>query len=559
MMADNIVEQIDEELVKKLMNGFDTDEQKMFVRHFQLYLQYGNQTNQFVIDLDDIWAHVGFSTKGTAKRHLLKYYKQDTDFTVINSLAKRDVMHHGGQNKERVMMNVDTFKAFCMTANTEKGRQTRQYYSKMETIFFQYMEAKNKDIIQRLQMEHKLRLARERHDNLKEAHKDTPCVYLFKISETDDDNFIVKLGETDDIEQRIASLRQEYKDCTLLDVFPCTRPHKFEQYLLNRPDIKSNRVVGTELIEISVNFTYKTLTTIIDKHVDYFDNTPFHEKLELARMKYLDTASKERLQLMQMINTTDDHVTKQKLTEMLIQLSDNHANAPSDCVQETIEESVEKQTNRKVYQYSPSDLSIPIGVYNTLKDAARSLCNSKIHDYHVRSACYDNTILCNYRWYLVDGDVQLPACIPQTTEQQEVQQRRHGLVAQLNKEKNRIINVYPTQNEAASSAELAACTITIAISKQIMAGGYYWIMYEDCDDILKSSFKEDLPTSRLPSTSSKMVERIDPDSDSVLETFKCIQDVCSKYKTSHKTVHKVSKSGDIYKGFKWRVIDCQTS
>jgi phage anti-repressor protein len=46
---------------------------------------------------------------------------------------------HGGHNKEKIMMNVDTFKALCMMPNTQKGKQTRRYYSKMESIFFKYI------------------------------------------------------------------------------------------------------------------------------------------------------------------------------------------------------------------------------------------------------------------------------------------------------------------------------------------------------------------------------------------------------------------------------------
>ena len=33
------------------------------------------------------------------------------------------------------MLNVETFKAMCMMAKTEKGKQIRKYYVKLETIF----------------------------------------------------------------------------------------------------------------------------------------------------------------------------------------------------------------------------------------------------------------------------------------------------------------------------------------------------------------------------------------------------------------------------------------
>lgn len=52
----------------------------------------------------------------------------------------------------------------------------------------------------------------------------------------------------------------------------------------------------------------------------------------------------------------------------------------------------------------------------------------------------------------------------------------------------------------------------------------------------------------------KHVERIDPSTDQILETYNCIQDVCSKFKTCHKTIHKACASGDLYRGYKWRVV-----
>lgn len=555
----DIIQQIDDDLLKMLLEKFDTEEQQRFVNHFRLYLQHGNHKDKYIIDFDDVWEWIGFATKGSAKRHLLKYYTLNCDFKITNAL-NTDVKRfcqtmNGGQNKEQILMNVDTFKAFCMTANTEKGKQTRQYYTKMESIFFQYMEAKNKDIIERLQIETKKKLENERHNNLKEAHRDTPCVYLFKISERNDEEFIVKLGETDDIEQRISSLRQEHKDCILLDVFECTRPHKFEQYLLNRPDIKSHRIPGTELIQVSSTFTYKTLTTIINKHVDYFDNMSGTEKLEFAKLKCLETTSKERLHLIQLINITDDPNTKKQLTEILAKLHSDNNNMMSQVAQEASVENPEKKTDRLVYKYNIDNLTTPLCVFNSLKEAARSTGDPKIHDYHVRNACDENVILCNHRWFLVDDDAILPSTIPATKQEQPVQQKRIGIVAQINEQSNAILNVFPSQKDAATACKLAACTLTSAITKGTISAGYRWKMYDECSDDLKATFNGELPSPQSQSTSSKMVERIDPETDNVLETFQCIQDVCSQYKTCHKTIHKLNKSGDIYKGYKWRIIE----
>ena len=57
-------------------------------------------------------------------------FEKDADFIVSNLLLPKEKQSvRGGHNKEFIKMNVSTFKAFCMTANTERGKTTRKYYS----------------------------------------------------------------------------------------------------------------------------------------------------------------------------------------------------------------------------------------------------------------------------------------------------------------------------------------------------------------------------------------------------------------------------------------------
>ena len=49
-------------LLTKIQEKFSEMEQQMFVSSFYCYLNY-NQTTDFVIDLDNIWKWLGFSSK----------------------------------------------------------------------------------------------------------------------------------------------------------------------------------------------------------------------------------------------------------------------------------------------------------------------------------------------------------------------------------------------------------------------------------------------------------------------------------------------------------------
>ncbi len=95
----------------------------MFLSSFFCYLKYDSKED-FVIDLDNIWKWLGFSQKVRAKELIEKNFIINKDYKVLLSFegkqsfapqvdgAKKD--SRGGHNKEIIMMNVDTFKKFCL-------------------------------------------------------------------------------------------------------------------------------------------------------------------------------------------------------------------------------------------------------------------------------------------------------------------------------------------------------------------------------------------------------------------------------------------------------------
>ena len=60
-------------LLKKIQEKFTDNEQQMFVSSFYCYLKY-DRKNDFVIDLDNVWKWLGFTSKWTAKRLIEKLF-----------------------------------------------------------------------------------------------------------------------------------------------------------------------------------------------------------------------------------------------------------------------------------------------------------------------------------------------------------------------------------------------------------------------------------------------------------------------------------------------------
>ena len=132
-------------LIEKVKNHFTNYEQQLFLSSFYCYLKYDNKKD-FVIDLDNIWKWIDFSSKHKAKELLNKTFVINKDYKYLltrlgeqnfaseSSGAKKNV--RGGHNKEIIMLNLDTFKKFCLKAGTKKADEVHDYFIKLENIMF---------------------------------------------------------------------------------------------------------------------------------------------------------------------------------------------------------------------------------------------------------------------------------------------------------------------------------------------------------------------------------------------------------------------------------------
>jgi hypothetical protein len=108
-------------LLTKIKTKFTENEQQIFVASFYGFLNYDSKTD-FVIDLDDVWKWLKFSTKQKAKMLLENHFVKDTDYiTLLTPQVKQPDHIKGGHNKEIIMLNISTFKKFCLKAGTKKA------------------------------------------------------------------------------------------------------------------------------------------------------------------------------------------------------------------------------------------------------------------------------------------------------------------------------------------------------------------------------------------------------------------------------------------------------
>ncbi len=110
-------------LITKIKSNFTDTDQQLFVTSFYCFLNYNKRTD-FVIDLDNVWKWLGFSTKQKAKMLLEKNFMIDNDYKfLLIQQVRQDIQMHGGHNKEIIMLTIRTFKLFCLKAGTKKAEQ----------------------------------------------------------------------------------------------------------------------------------------------------------------------------------------------------------------------------------------------------------------------------------------------------------------------------------------------------------------------------------------------------------------------------------------------------
>jgi len=198
-------------LLSKIKTNFSNNEQQLFIASFYCYLNY-DQKNDFVIDLDDIWRWLGYNQKIKAKDLLEKNFIIDIDYKILLSQATQQKQHiRGGHNKEKIMLNIRTFKRLCLKAGTTKADEIHEYYIKLEETLQEVILEESKEL--RLQLKQKDKMIEiSEIDKIKIREKtlleqfpnNTQCVYYGIIENVSNQNEnLIKFGISNNLKNRV--------------------------------------------------------------------------------------------------------------------------------------------------------------------------------------------------------------------------------------------------------------------------------------------------------------------------------------------------------------------
>jgi hypothetical protein len=160
-------------------------------------------------------------------------------------LEEQDENDHGGNNKETILLTINTFKKFCLKAGTKKADEIHDYYIKLEEILHELVNEETDELRNQLTLKdneitniknnNKKQEKINKHNILIEKMKNKRCVY---IGEIDENNFI-KLGSSREIYEREKKLKKLFGNLYFLEIYECDNHREIEESILANAEIKN--------------------------------------------------------------------------------------------------------------------------------------------------------------------------------------------------------------------------------------------------------------------------------------------------------------------------------
>jgi hypothetical protein len=540
-------------LVEKVKNNFTNYEQQLFLSSFYCYLKYHSK-NEFVIDLDNVWKWLDFSQKDAAKRVIEKNFYINKDYKIFAPQvggAKKE--SRGGHNKEIIMLNVETFKKFCLKAGTKKADEIHDYFIKLENIMFEITKEECEELKNQLQKiediknketEEKL-IKQKELDNekflLKEYATSGPLVYVIKVKTFENGTYIVKIGESrKGVQSRYNEHKSKYEECLLLHCLQVDKSHEFEQFLHSHKDIHPTKVSNltghekeNELFLIGTSLTYQALLKIINENIDNYNYRVKELLLEIENLKLKNSGqsinNNDEL-LKELIQTNKLLTAKVTSLENSIQTILNKLNTQEAKVATGFNQQM-PHLGPRLQKINPETLQL-VKVYESVTEAMNEDKNIKRPS--ISKAVEENTIYCGFRWILVERNLD-PNVIHSIQPTKQTQCQNVGYIAKLNADKSEILNVYLDRKTASKlNGYQSLSALDNPVKNNTITNNHYYMLYDNCDTELIENFEG---KNGQPILYKNGIGQFDLNQQLVRE-FICKYDCIRELKMSDKTLTK---------------------
>lgn len=435
-----------------------------------------------------------------------------------------------------------------------------------------YKLQQDKEIDKQL-YQHKCELST--HKTLLKAYDKKNLVYICKLKKVDD-KFIIKIGSTQDIKERLPNISKSF-DCQeplLLDIFENNNYKKFEKKIHHNPNIsqyyekiikkdgtvsRETYLINDEIYPVFINIINQIkveFTPIDSKEIEELKIIQHDKQIKLSELKLqhlqIELEMKKVELELQKYNSVNDDIKDDQTEEIY---SDSDSSDTDEEIQEPnyVKHRINGAKIPKIYQYNPDDLKNPINIYDSPSELERKL--NYISLPALKRASQNNTIYKNYRWLYVKRIEQPPEQISDTiiTKFKSPEIR---FIAMIDIKKTKILAVYASQKEAVEARNMKCNSFTRAIQQQHISSGHYWNFFDDCSNEMKTEYlKNNVLPEKLLSPIGVKIQKIDPITKNIIAVYNTKRDIVKKYQISYIKLNQLISNklaDEIYNGFIWK-------
>ena len=397
-------------------------------------------------------------------------------------------------------------------AGTKKADEIHDYFIKLEKMLQEILLEESNELKQQL-LELEDKKTKEYNEKLEktkilerekillnEYATIGSIVYIVRVKTFHNGNYVIKIGESrKGIASRYKEHKNKYEECLLLDCFKVERSKDFESFLHNNEQIRKDRITDLpghekelELFLIGKNLSYQALLNIIHHNIKYFDQKDtYHLELEIEKLKLLleTNETKDNTTGTSQISTLVEEVKRLSVKIDRLEKSNRE-------LSEKIQSSQNKMTTGfqqplvtlgpRLQKIHPETLKL-VKVYETVSELMKE--DQSIKRPSLNKAIMENIVYRGFRWLFVDRELDA-SIIHQLPPTKLTKSQSLGYIAKLNQDKMDILNVYLDRKTAAYlNGYESLSALDNHVKNKTLSKGFYYILYDKCEDTLKESFE----------------------------------------------------------------------
>lgn len=566
---------------------------------------------EFPITEDDAMKWLHYSKTNNFRRMYSSHLIEGEDFTMLRSEQNPS----GGRPKIYVRFTVDGFKDLCMAAGTDQGRRVRDYYRTFEKVHARYqahMSETSRQLLITSAQEAREQKADAVHRALLSGRKKGRSVtYLAIVMHIDEEWFMLKIGETDDVPTRAGSLNKEFGKARFVYMLDCLDAHGLEQHIKKHaafaPYLSQEYFGSTETAIVNAEIYEKIKAEMNKAHVR-FDTLDREQEVEMRRLIVKETenelererldkvdipdaetrainarrdvqmrddvvaelnaasahlaivtemvrACPRELHLFEMYKLAHDAVEKRwnTLRSMALETKASIADEFPTSEKATIipVPEVKRRFKNYIQQYDPNTLEL-MNVFEGPNHAVVHMGKGAAQN--LTDASRSRTVYCGYRWAEVPktGDPHVAQDIGAT---EKTKACRLGLIARLSDDLQTVLEVFESQMAAAAKKGCTNSAICQMLKKTTPGHeSSRWVRW--CDVSLEMQ-KEYLGRATLPGKpqrNGRAVVRVDAVTGKDIDRFDTAAEVLAKFAIGSDSLKNACNGVNVapLKGYLWR-------